>query len=253
MPDLPARFPTQKAFSEATISKVLGDRKDGHQLRASFLQSTLLLNRGDRFEVRPLPQEAQFAPVFAINVADFDGDGFEDIFLSQNFFANQPEIPRSDAGRALLLKGDGTGSFVSVPGQLSGILVYGEQRGAATTDFDRDGRIDLAVSQNAAATKLFHNVAARPGLRVRLAGPPGNPEGLGAQMRLIFPTGPGPVREVHAGSGYLSQDSSLCVLSMPEAPSSIWVRWPGGKTIQSKISGSPAQIRVYSDGRIDAN
>lgn len=252
MPDLPARFPSQKAFSEATMSKVLGDQKDGHQLQAAFLQSTLFLNRGDLFEVRPLPPDAQFAPVFGINVADFDGDGFEDIFVSQNFFANQPDIPRYDAGRALLLKGDGAGSFIPVPGQQSGILVYGEQRGSAAADFDQDGRVDLAVSQNAAATKLFHNRAAKPGLRVRLAGPPGNPEGLGAQMRLMFAKGPGPVREVHAGSGYFSQDSSMCVLSLPEAALSIWVRWPGGKVTQSPISGNPGQILVHSDGRIEA-
>jgi len=42
---------------------------------------------------------------------------------------------------------------------------------AVLCDFDGDGRLDLAVSQNAAETKLYKNVAARPGLRVRLKGP----------------------------------------------------------------------------------
>jgi len=252
IPDLPARFPTQKSFSEATLSQVLGDRQaHASRLQAAFLASAVLLNHKDSFEIRPLPAEAQYAPAFSVNVADFDGDGFEDIFLSQNFFANQPEIPRYDAGRGLLLKGDGAGNFKAVPGQESGILVYGEQRGAATCDFDHDGRVDLAVSQNAAATKLFHNLAAKPGLRVRLLGPPGNPTGIGAQVRLIFGSRSGPVREIHGGSGYFSQDSAIIVLSVPETPSSIWVRWPGGKVTTTKLSDSPKLVSIPFDIRAD--
>jgi hypothetical protein len=250
IPDLPARFPTQKGFSEATLAQVLADRQaDAAQLHAAFLQSAVLLNRNGGFEVRPLPVEAQFTPAFSVNVADFDGDGDEDLFLSQNLFANQPEVPRYDAGRGLLLAGDGAGNFRPLSGQESGILVYGEQRGAAVSDFDQDGRMDLAVSQNAAATKLFHNVAAKAGLRVRLLGPPGNPMGLGAQIRLFFGSRPGAIREIHAGSGYFSQDSAITVMSVPEPPTSLWVRWPGGKVTTAQVNAeSKLMIVPYEPG-----
>src|SRR5205823_10858972 len=112
--------------------------------------------------------------------------GHEDVFLSQNFFATPPEMRRLDAGRGLWLRGDGTGNLTPLRGQDSGVKVYGEQRGAALSDYDQDGRIDLVVTQNGAETKLFHNVGAKPGLRVRLSGPPGNPAGVGAQVRLYF-------------------------------------------------------------------
>ena len=63
---------------------------------------------------------------FSVNVADFDGDGNEDVFLSQNFFANQPETPRLDAGGGLLLLGDGAGNLRAVPGQESGQARFAE-------------------------------------------------------------------------------------------------------------------------------
>ncbi|HZR18821.1 MAG TPA: FG-GAP-like repeat-containing protein [Verrucomicrobiae bacterium] len=253
LPDLLARFPTQRAFSEATLDDILGDHQAvARRLEAGFLESALFLNRGDTFELEPLPMEAQFAPAFSLSVADFDGDGFEDIFLSQNFFDTQPEVPRYDAGRGLLLKGLGHGKFAAVPGQESGILVYGEQRGAAVADFDQDGRVDLAVTQNAGPTRLFHNRKAKPGLRVRLAGPKGNPSGIGAQVRLVFGSKPGATREIHAGSGYLSQDSAINILSMPQVPSSIWVRWPGGKVTESQLQliRNPDRVCVDYQGRV---
>lgn len=69
-------------------------------------------------------------------------------------------------------------------GQASGIEVYGEQRACALADHDEDGRVDLVVTQNAAQTKLFRNVTAKPGLRIRLAGVKSNPDGVGGVLRL---------------------------------------------------------------------
>ena len=250
LPDLPARFPNQRSYSEATISQVLGQQQSQAQrVQTTCAASMLLLNRGDYFEAHPLPDEAQFAAAFSVNIADFDGDGAEDIFLSQNFFANEAEVPRYDAGRGLLLKGDGSGGFSAIPGQQSGILVYGEQRGVAVGDFDQDGRVDLAVTQNAAQTKLFHNLTAKPGLRVRLLGPKGNPSGLGAQIRLFFGTRPGPVREIHGGSGYWSQDSAVAVLAMPQPPTEIWVRWPGGRVARQPVNGDAKSVTVRFEDR----
>src|SRR4051812_14832136 len=210
LPFVRARYETYESFARASVEEICGEAwKNAKQLQANWLESTLFLNRGDHFEAHPLPMEAQMAPGFAVCVGDLDGDGNEDVFLSQNFFATQPDIPRYDAGRGLLLRGNGRGGFTAVSGEQAGIKLYAEQRGAALCDFDGDGRVDLAVGQNGAETKLYRNVAAKPGLRVRLAGPARNPNGVGAILRL----GNGPAREIHAGSGYWSQDSTMQVLA----------------------------------------
>ena len=230
LPGVGQRLRTFAAYADASVDQVLGPfGPKAIRLGAMTMDHMLFLNRGDRFEARPLPLAAQLAPAFYAGVADFNGDGNEDVFLSQNFFATDAATPRYDAGRGLLLLGDGTGGLDAMPGQRSGVLVYGEQRGAAYADFDGDGRLDLAVSQNGAATRLLHNRGATPGVRTRLVGPPGNPSAIGAQLRLRYGDRGGPVREIQAGSGYWSQNGAVQVLGRAGQPTALWVRWPGGR------------------------
>jgi hypothetical protein len=146
----------------------------------------------------------------------------------------------------VLLLGDGTGGLAPEPGQRSGLMVYGEQRGAAYADFDGDGRLDLAVSQNDAATRLFQNVGAKPGVRVRLVGPPGNPTGVGTQLRLRYGERAGPVREVQAGSGYWSQNGAVQVLGRSGEPTALWVRWPGGREQVLVLAPGQAEVSAHA-------
>jgi enediyne biosynthesis protein E4 len=256
-PALAQHFATHAAFSTATVSNIfqrLNIRPA--EARATTLASMVFFNRGERFEALPMPTQAQWAPIFGMAVADFDGDGWQDIFLAQNFFALRPELPRLDAGRGLVLRGKPPGRegavppappLEAMPGQQSGIAIYGEQRGAAVCDFNDDGRMDLAVAQNGAATRLFQNVRGKPGLRVRLKGPPGNPHGIGAILRLHFETVSGPAHEIKAGGGYWSQDSAVPVLGTPEEPKEIFVLWPGGKTTRRPVKSRREIIVEWAD------
>lgn len=229
LPFVRETFPLHRVYAQAGIADILGDRiSSTHQRDVNTLETSVWLNRGNHFERGRLPASAQWSPAFGLSVADFDGDGNEDLFVSQNFFAVQPQTSRNDAGRGMMMLGDGKGKFREVGGDRSGILVYGEQRGCAIADYDGDGRVDLVVTQNAAQTRLFHNRGAKPGIRVRLQGTPANPKGVGAVVRLKFADRWGPARELHDGSGYWSTDSSVLVLATPSAPTHIQVRWPSG-------------------------
>ena len=123
-------------------------------------------------------------------------------------------------------------------------MVYGEQRGAAYADFDGDGRLDLAVSESGAATRLFHNVGAAPGLRVRIVGPVGNPNGIGTQLRLRYGEAAGAVREIQAGSGYWSQNGAVQVLGRAREPTALWIRWPGGREQVVSLARGQREITV---------
>jgi hypothetical protein len=251
IPSVRERFQTFRAFGMATAAEVLAPFKEQtRELQATTLASMIFFNRSGKFEPVELPMEAQLAPVFGISVADFDGDGFDDIFLAQNFFDTQPEVSRLDAGRGLMLWNHGAGKLAAVTGGESGIIIYGEQRAAAVADFNHDGRTDLAVAQNSGATKLYINKRAKRGVRVSLHGPPGNPAGIGATMRLIHrDERQGPCRSVNAGSGYWSQDGAVQVLAPGSGAQSIWIRWPGGKEQIVKLGPDIWDIDVNYDSQ----
>jgi hypothetical protein len=245
MKNLVSRVSSFSAFADATLDQVLGPVKDSVRSASIVTQDHMVfINKGDRFEGKALPAEAQLAPAFYAGVADFDGDGSDDVFLSQNFSATVTGLPRYDTGRGLLLTGDGHGTLSPMPGARSGIVVYGDQRGAAFSDYDGDGRLDLVVSQNSAATKLLHNRGAKQGLRVRLVGAGDNPDAIGAQVRLVYAVGMGPVREVQAGSGYWSQNGAVQVFGTAGTPTEVWVRWPGGAESRTKVPSGAREVTV---------
>ena len=252
MPFIREQLPTFAEFGAAPLPDIYGEQslENAYRREVTTLSHTVFLNQGDHFVPVEFPEYAQIAPGFGVNVADFNGDGHQDVFMAQNFFATQIETNRLDAGRGLLLLGDGSGGLVPIRGQESGIRVYGEQRGSAVSDFNGDGRPDLVVTQNGNRTRLFRNVRGKPGIRVRLKGDAGNPHAVGATVRLQFESGLGPAREVRTGSGYWSQESSVLVFARAGDPSGIWVRWPGGEETKLSLPADAREVEISSDGTL---
>lgn len=244
-PAIQTRFTSHEAYGKADVKSILGTHyNNSKMLEARTLETTLFLNRKSHFEIQPLPVEAQFAPVFGIVVADFNGDGHEDAFLAQNVFGVEPKTSPYTAGRGLLLAGDGTGNLEPIPGQVSGIQIYGEQRGSAASDFNKDGKVDLAVTQNSGPTMLYTNATSASGLRVALEHLTPQRPVFGAALRTITPRGKGPLKEIQAGSGYASQSSPVQVLHPREAIEGLEVRWPGGRITQHSVPTGTSELVI---------
>jgi hypothetical protein len=126
--------------------------------------------------------------------------------------------------------------------------VFGDSRGLAISDFDGDGRSDVSITQNGESTRLYRNVGARPGLRVRLVGPETNPSAIGASVRVVYADRDGPTREIRAGSGYWSADDPVVAMGLDGTPIGVRVRWPGGEVTTHDIDPGDREVTIQAPG-----
>ena len=92
------------------------------------MRTGILINETGKLTFKPLPVEAQFTSIRAIEILDVDADGNQDVLLGGNVYRVKPEVGRYDASYGLLLKGNGKGNFESVKLADSGLLINGEIR-----------------------------------------------------------------------------------------------------------------------------
>ncbi len=252
LPGLRERFPRHADFAAASLARVLGDRAaTARPLEVRELRSCVFLQRDRRLVKHPLPGPAQWTPASGLAVADFDGDGRADLFVSQNDFGDNFGWVRGDAGQGLVLRGLGDGRFEPLDAVRSGIDEPGEQRGVAVADPDGDGRPDVALALADGGLRWWRNGSGRPGLRVRLRGPDGNPRAWGATLRLTGPDGPGPLVVRTTGAGLGSVPGPVDVLTLPGGrPTGIEVRWPDGTRRTSALPPGVRSVEIDPSGTL---
>ncbi|MEX2157648.1 MAG: VCBS repeat-containing protein [Gemmatimonadales bacterium] len=148
MPALRPRYPTYASFGASRIEDIIPRKalQQARVLEARTFANAVALNRGDgTFELRPLPVEAQFAPVYASLAGDFDGDGRTDLILAGNFYGVTPVQGRYDASYGLLLRGDGDGNFAAVDMEQSGLEITGQVRRMALLTRANGDRVMLVA------------------------------------------------------------------------------------------------------------
>jgi hypothetical protein len=141
------QFPTNASYAGASLADVLtGEQnRSARTLTAIEFETSVFENDGKgTFTKRPLPIEAQFAPVNDILIHDFDQDGRLDLLLAGNNFGMRAQIGRADAGRGLLLLGRPGLTFSAVPPIVSGFHVSGDVRHVALLSSPHGPRILVA-------------------------------------------------------------------------------------------------------------
>jgi hypothetical protein len=119
------------------------------------MQSCFIENKGNgQFALKPLPLEAQTAPVFSMVPTDADNDGNIDLVLVGNDYGMEPASGRHDAFNGLCLRGDGKGGFAALPQSQSGFWVKGDGKALATLQGSGGNEIFLA-SQNNDSLKVY--------------------------------------------------------------------------------------------------
>ena len=238
MPSLRRKFRTFSAWAQSTVEEIYGVERleAARRLEANELASGVLLNRGGRYEFHRLPTLAQVAPIYGMALQDFDGDGFVDLAIAQNFYGPEPKTGRFDGGISLLLRGDGAGSFAAVEALESGIVVPGDAKALAVIDLGGNGRPDLLISQNGGRLLAFRHEGADGGhfFSVEVEGAAGNAHAIGARVAVTYRDGRTETRELAAGSGHLSQSSPRAFFGYrsDNPPVTLSARWPDGTTMR---------------------
>ncbi len=204
------QFPTYESYGRATIDDVFSaqDLEDALVLEATTMQSSYLENQGDgTLLLKPLPVEAQFAPVYGMLSGDFNKDGALDALLVGNDYSMETFAGRHDALTGVYLIGDGRGGFQTQRTANSGFFVDGDAKGIATVR-GADGASLVAVTQNRDSLHLFAPSAGAtpPGRVIRL-----EPDDAWAEIQRV--DGTTYRQEFYYGSTYLSQSSRTLVIS----------------------------------------
>jgi hypothetical protein len=132
MPQLRSKYVAYSTFGASRIEDILPatELSKAQLLEAREFANSIAIDNGKGgYTLSRLPVEAQFAPVYASLVNDFDGDGQVDLLLGGNFYGVTPVRGRYDASYGLLLRGTGNGRFVPVGMDESNLAIGGQVRG----------------------------------------------------------------------------------------------------------------------------
>jgi hypothetical protein len=142
------KYPTYKSFGLASLNDFWStkERENAIVLKATDMKSSYIENEGNgHFTIKPLPAEAQEAPIYGMVSEDADADGNLDLLLVGNDYGMEPYSGRHDAFTGLYLKGDGKGNFSSSTVAKSGFFVNGDAKGLAKIHTAKDEDLLLAA------------------------------------------------------------------------------------------------------------
>ncbi|MDN5202198.1 VCBS repeat-containing protein [Fulvivirgaceae bacterium BMA10] len=128
---LRSRFTSYKSYADATITDIFNEEElsNAGYLQANHMETSLFIcGENGRFELKALPLEAQYAPVNAITVLDYNNDGNKDMLLCGNNSHTKLRLGRFDANYGMLLKGNGNGGFNYINQSISGLKLQGDVR-----------------------------------------------------------------------------------------------------------------------------
>ena len=119
-------------FFESFAGKEIKDIFSNSQLKNSILlsadefQSHVFINKGNKFESKPLPIIAQSSPINVIETFDYNFDNNLDLMLFGNRNSVSTYFGSFDSNNGILLEGRGDGTFSYVNQIKSGLNVTGE-------------------------------------------------------------------------------------------------------------------------------
>jgi hypothetical protein len=187
-----------------------------------------------RFEDAAPPEMAQPSRVRTVIAADFDNDGYEEIFFNN---IGQPN--------RLFGRREGRWMAVDIGDALE---PYGLGTGAAVGDFDHDGRLELLIAHGESSAQPLTLYRARANVNHWLRVLPLTQHGAPARGAVVVLEMFGRIqrRAIDAGSGYLCQMEPVAHFGLGKQTqvNRVRVHWPDGASAMINNPACDQLLRV---------
>ncbi|NRB51911.1 MAG: VCBS repeat-containing protein [Saprospiraceae bacterium] len=228
----------------------IGDiNRDGYSdlYITNLFKNTLLLNKGDgTFEnISASAGIEDYGMGWGTTFIDFDRDGWVDIYVANDSdFSPYPNV---------LYRNLGDNTFTAVELQKD-ISSTAQSYAAVCLDYQLDGQLDLAVANRGGEEhfQLFENTN-RTGnwIGIKLSGVESNRQAIGSKLRIVDGLGEVHYKELTAGHGWTSQNSSILYVGLGVVNSidSLHISWPSGLE-QAMIGPGINQYYTIVEGQL---
>lgn len=158
--DLVSQIPSLKKkllyyadYAKADMAAIFSEEqlKKAYVTALDVVESRIYLNENGKFQSKKLPEELQYAPIYAMTIADINSDGHDDLFFGGNQYLVKPQFGRYDASKGWAIFGpylnEGIG-LKAVP-----LYIDGQIRQLQWIEFN--GRKILVVAKNNEKTSFY--------------------------------------------------------------------------------------------------
>ena len=186
---------------------------------------------------------------YSANIADFDNDGWKDIFVSRGHVQspNMAGRQKIDQPNTVFRNLDGTkwsaltedAGFAAQPPR--------RHRGAAVADLNHDGKLDVVVTALSAPAEIWMNDSpdSNHWLEFALQGTKSNRDGIGARIR-VSACGFVQFNHMSTAGGYASSSAAPVHFGLGAAKvaEEVEIRWPSGTIQKLKDVQSDQVLRI---------
>jgi len=189
---------------------------------------------------------------YSVNIADFDNDGWKDIFVSRGDVASPNMAGRVHVEQPNTVFRNLNGKWAAFTEDAGfGAQPPRRHRGAAVADFNGDGKLDIVVTALSAPAEIWMNDSpgANHWLDVALQGTKSNRDGIGARIKLAA-AGKVQFNHMTTASGYASSSAVPVHFGLGDAHTAdeIEIRWPSG-TVQTLKNVTANQVLLVKEPR----
>jgi enediyne biosynthesis protein E4 len=234
-----------------------------HLLIGNFSNQMLALyhNEGSKLFVDAAPtttvgRASLLFNAFGVFFFDFDLDGHLDIFavnghIEESIGSVQPKVQYKEP--PLMFRNTGNGNYEHTSGSLGPAFQVAQVgRGAAHADYDRDGDLDVLITNNHGPARLLRNDGGNrhKWISVKAVGTKSNRSALGAIVRVQSASAGKQWSTVRSGSSYASQSDLALTFGLGNDAviQAIEVEWPSG--IKDRVANVPAnQFVIIEEGK----